>query len=527
MSSRLALALASLCLSWGLLTFSGSPAPCQEPGEGDGLATGVGVASAPGLEISEVIKATLDGNPEVLLRRQQVEAAMGTLTQTRGAFQPVVRTSVRQENDLQPLTKNDSASLGGRSFLPIRTTQYQIAYEHYLRNGTTFRPQIGFIRTDSDIPSTDPENRAEVKVGLRQPLARGQGGRSSAVRQEEAAALELEADLAGLQATVNAVLSQSLAAYWRYLGNVRRLEILRAAEERAGLLASQTAELIRADVTPASERSQVEANLAAKQADRISAETQVRQDRRTLGLLIGYSPEAIETLPIPVTGFPDVASGSPEFPAATASEDLVQVALGNRPDLAEARIRQKAAEKRTFGARDRERPQVDLDVSVGYSGFDRHSRLSSYISPFSKGIPGLNAVAQVEGELPFRDLTARGVTRQYEAQEARLGIVTDQTIRAIRSGVAQAHAMVVNGLLQRSCAASAVESYRQAVENEKSKLAHGMSTIIDLITLEDRLTGALLALIQAQVALAEAVVELQYQCGTIAPTVPDTTPELR
>ncbi|HOY67239.1 MAG TPA: TolC family protein [Candidatus Ozemobacteraceae bacterium] len=509
------------------MTISPAPAPCQEPGDGVARVTASETASAPGLDVSEVIEATLNANPEILLRRQQVEAAMGALTQTRGAFQPIVRTSVRQENDLRPLTKNDSASLGGRSFLPIRTTQYEIGYEHHLRSGTTFRPQISFIRTDSDIPATDPENRAEVAVGLRRPLARGQGARSSAVKQEEAAALDLEADLAGLQATVHSALSQSLAAYWRYLGNVSRLEILRAAEERAGLLASQTAELIDADVTPASERSQVEANLAAKQADRISAETQVRQDRRTLGLLLGYSPEAIEALPMPVTGFPDVASGSSEFLATTVPEELVQAALGNRPDLAEARIRQKAAGKRTFGARDRERPQVDLDVSVGYSGFDRHSRLSSYISPFSNGIPGLNAVAQVEGELPFRDLTARGVTRQYEAAEARLGIVTDQTIRAIRSGVAQAHAMVVNGLLQRSCAASAVESYRQAVENEKSKLAHGMSTIIDLITLEDRLTGALLSLIQARVALAEAVVELKYQCGTIVEPSSGTIPVSR
>jgi outer membrane protein TolC len=469
----------------------------------------------PGLDLTTVVQATLRGNPEVLGQQQEIESRRGAVTQARGTFQPVLRTNLIHDQHIRPLTDSDAKALGGRSFLPIKTTNYQVGLERVFRNGTTIRPGIEFSRVDSDIPASDPENRAEVKFDVLHPLARDRGDQGAAVKLEEASRLALEAERFTLHAVVQRALSQSLVTYWSYLGAARRLEILVTAEERAKLLASQTAELIRGDVTPASERSQVEANLAAKQAERIAGETQLRQERRALGLLLGISPEGIETLPVPIATFPDLDLAA-VLPVATLTEELVQSTLATRPDLASLLLQSEAAARRTAGGRNQERPRIDLNVSVGYSGLDQNSRLTSYVSPFSKQVRGLNAALQIQTELPLKDLTAQGRRQQYEADEAKLEIAADTTIRTIKSGVALALTTVVDSLRQSQCTRLAVDSYRQAVENEKAKLAQGMSTILDLITLEDRLTGTMLAHIQAQVALAQALVVLRFETGTLS-----------
>ncbi|RCK74076.1 MAG: outer membrane efflux protein [Candidatus Ozemobacter sibiricus] len=465
-----------------------------------------------GLGLAEVVAMTLGHNPDILLQAQEVAGKQGAVQQAAGPFSPQLRSGVVKSRSIRPLTMRDRFGMGGRTHLPTTTTNYQIGYERLLRSGLVLRPRIEFTRNDPDLPGLIPENRGEVKFELICPLARGRGANAAPRANEDAARLDLEASRRTLEAAVQRSLFQAIDAYWSYVGSFRRLEIQRAAEDRARRLVEETEQLIKADHSPASERSQVEANLAAKQADRISSENTLRQDRRSLGLLLGIDAAAIEGLGPPLDAFPEPASLSLPVDLPPA---LVQETLDRRPELAELRLQARSAARLTAGSRSDERPRIDANLTVGYSGLDESNRFAAYFTPLSQRLPGLNVTFQVTADLPLKNDQAIGLRRQREAQEHKLAIALERAERDIRTGLTLAWRSVIDSLHQARCSDIAVRTYQSAVENEKAKLANGMSTLIDLINMEDRLTNALLSDIQARVNLARALNSLQYQAGRL------------
>jgi outer membrane protein len=61
----------------------------------------------------------------------------------------------------------------------------------------------------------------------------------------------------------------------------------------------------------------------------------------------------------------------------------------------------------------------------------------------------------------------------------------------------------------------AAQLYGTAVEDERQKLQLGLSTIIDLVLIEDRLTRSLLEDISATLSYAAALARLRFETGTI------------
>jgi outer membrane protein TolC len=64
-------------------------------------------------------------------------------------------------------------------------------------------------------------------------------------------------------------------------------------------------------------------------------------------------------------------------------------------------------------------------------------------------------------------------------------------------------------------AGEAASLYRAAVGDEWEKLQIGLSTIVDLILTEDRLTQSLLDEIDARLNYATAVARLRFETGTL------------
>ncbi|MEM6456724.1 MAG: TolC family protein, partial [Acidobacteriota bacterium] len=86
---------------------------------------------------------------------------------------------------------------------------------------------------------------------------------------------------------------------------------------------------------------------------------------------------------------------------------------------------------------------------------------------------------------------------------------------AIASGVAIARAARATSIARLERAERAETLFAQAVVNEERKLTAGSSTLIDVISQRDRLTSAEQRRIRAQQALANALVDLRFQTGTL------------
>ena len=87
--------------------------------------------------------------------------------------------------------------------------------------------------------------------------------------------------------------------------------------------------------------------------------------------------------------------------------------------------------------------------------------------------------------------------------------------RNISSSVVVASGAVARSIEQVIKAREAVAFYQKAMGHEEKKLHLGMSTLIDVATMDDYLRRALLAEVSSRQAYAAAVARLRHETGTL------------
>jgi outer membrane protein TolC len=74
-----------------------------------------------------------------------------------------------------------------------------------------------------------------------------------------------------------------------------------------------------------------------------------------------------------------------------------------------------------------------------------------------------------------------------------------------------------NSVANISSAQESVESYQAALDGQREKLRLGGGSIIDILTVEDRLNTALGQAVQAQLSYFQAIIQLRFASGTLVP----------
>jgi outer membrane protein TolC len=85
----------------------------------------------------------------------------------------------------------------------------------------------------------------------------------------------------------------------------------------------------------------------------------------------------------------------------------------------------------------------------------------------------------------------------------------------IANDVVNALTAILTGVNRLNRANEAVTAYRAALEGERDKLRLGVGSIIDILTIEGRLTEALLDFVSAQQAYAVSLVQLRHAGGLL------------
>jgi outer membrane protein len=297
------------------------------------------------------------------------------------------------------------------------------------------------------------------------------------------------------------------------------LEILRESEDRARELLETTRKLIDADVTPAADLVQVEANLVAKEVARISGERGLFEARQALGREIGLTPERAAGLPLPSDPFPMVPVSS--APSASEGARWIPLALESRADLDAARERRSAAEILRRAAESALKPQLDLVFTPSYSGLVEGSGTGTFFSPLYRNVPGASSSLAFSLSWPTWNSEARGELAQIEAVREQGAFLEELLTRQIAANVLIAVDAVARNVQQLERATEAVRLFERAVENEEKKLRAGTSTLIDVISQRDRLTAARQSRVASHLALAQALVQLRFETGTLLPVDAD------
>ena len=457
-----------------------------------------------GLSLAEAIRLTLQNDPNLRLQEARLRSARGVLLSSRGTFDPVFRSSVSETETDVPVsaTETSNEALIGNTF----------GLTKRFRSGLSVEPELELLRTD-------PSGIGAVNVGtfavtLRQPLLRGRGWTATGAPEMSAERQVAAGELDVRQVAADRVFVVG-SQYWRARAAALNLEVLRETEERARELLETTRKLIEADVTPAAELVQVEANLVSSETARIGGERTMFAARQDLGREMGLESAEIAALPIPSDPFPVVPPSA--LPTAADADRFVSAAMVRRSDFLAARERREASEILRRAADNALKPQLDLVLTPSYTGLVEGTDPGSFFSPLYRNVPGASAAFSLNLSWPTANSQARGELLQLEALREQSLFIEELVARRVAADVPTALDSVVRSVQQLDRATVAVRLFERAVVNEEKKLRGGTSTLIDVISQRDRLTAARQAEVSAHLELALALLELRYETGTIVP----------
>ncbi len=462
------------------------------------LVSRAATAESASLSLLEAIEQTLANDPSIRISASQVESQRGSALVASGRFDTVLSADVDATDSVEPTS--ESTDTESRSFSESLTATRR------LRSGQTLQPSLQLLQ---------PDGEPEISVGtiaftLRQPLI--QGRRSSVVTAvERAADRELAASRLDLAHRISERLLAMTNQYWTAKASIKDLEILTETEERSRELLETTRRLVDADVTPAAELIQLEADLVFREASRISAEQALFAALQNLGGEIGLTAQQIARLGLPTDPFPTVQPDEiPDSPRALLAE-----ARASRADLAAARQRLEADTIRLRAARDNLKPLLDLEFTPSFTGLVEGDGFGDVFSAPFRNIPGFSASINLSYSFPLANRVAEGALLRSESLAEQQALAVESSELQIDADVPIALDAVRKNAERLLKLERAVELFGKTLENEEKKLRVGSSTLIDVLNQRDRLTAAQQRLVSAQLALARAISDLRFETGTL------------
>jgi NodT family efflux transporter outer membrane factor (OMF) lipoprotein len=297
------------------------------------------------------------------------------------------------------------------------------------------------------------------------------------------AAATSEADASAADAAqARLVLATSIASAYAELARLyAALDTATAALE----VRSKTADLFRQRYANGLETlgsvRQVESRRAAAQADVLSLEEQLGLQRNRIAALMGAGPDRGLDIARPQVDLARQHGLPSELPAQL---------LGRRPDIAAARMRAEAADKRIDQARASFYPNVNLAAFIGYQSLN--------LGNLAKTDSNIGSVGPAVSLPIFDGGRLRGQLRSTEADQAEAVANYERAVVQALQEVADAalSQKALGGQLARTD--ESVEAAREAWRIQGNRYEGGLATYLDVLSAEDSLLSGMRALTDLQ-----------------------------
>lgn len=400
----------------------------------------------------------------------------------------------------------------------VETTTFEADLLKEFRNGIAFGPFVSYQRSNDNFTRRSGiGDLGQSQVGLQIIVPLGKGAGAAASAQERSSAIELEASRLTLNHTISQAVLQTIQAYWNLVAAQDRLRLLFRSELISAALVDLSRELIKADEMAPSEISQIEAQLAIRTSQRISAEQDLVGAAQSLAVAMGLDLNEIVTAPLASEHFPN------ELPQDQLDHAprhaLASIAMENRADRLAALKLQVSSKILVDAARINLRPQVGFNMRASYSAVTQDSRVQNFTESFDREV-GPSFTAGLSLQWPLENNVARGQYEQSTSFYNQSLVQTDQLSRNIISSVVIDISALQRGRQQIEKAQLSSTDFEKALETEREKLKLGNSTLINTIETEQNLTNALLQVISARQQYASAIAQLRFDTGTLVPHTP-------
>jgi len=470
------------------------------------------------ISLLQAVKNTLEDHPLIRSQQAQVQISMGLRNQASGAFDSLITSGTnvsRADVPLSTFQRDQDAALGlPGSDQVVNGANYAIGAQRLFRNGVSVTPQFQLGRTTDNLFNSSGLNTSTLNLVVNVPLLRGRG-RSAVAAQEKAARIEVDATLLDLNQTLSQLMSNTASSYWNLVAARKNLAIAIQAEDRGNIYFHNVEQLAAADRVPRNDLHEVTANLAQRSATRVAAEQAVLAAQSQLALDMGLSADQM------LHGFPEPSDDFPPAEDQVSPSDLPvcleyysDEAVRRRADYLAAGRRYAEARTLLDGARNKLLPQVDLNFSAGYSGLQEGRHVGDFVGA-AAGVSGPTATAGISYSFPPANQTARGLVMQSEGSAVQADMQARQLARAINGSVIVNLEALRNAIARAKRARESVQSYQSALAGERDKYSGGIGSIVDILTVEDRLTSALSDQVQAELSYVLALTQFRFATGTL------------
>jgi outer membrane protein len=461
------------------------------------------------LSLAEAIESTLREHPLLHVQEQQVQYNRGAVLHAQSQFDRVVTADASHSRAYVPLGSVENTLYGALNAITNVTTADAEVTQQF-RNGVSAGPMFTVTRTSDNVFNLSSQNQSHIGFQINVPLLRGRG-RDVVTAQEVSSNIEVEASLLDLNQMISDLLFNTATSYWSAVAARRSLEVYREAETRGKVLLDTVQALIEADKTPRSDASEAQANLADRTASRIAAEEQLLEAKQQLAVAMGLGAETMVTAREATDALPVETT----VPAAPDVQAAIRDALSRRADYLATKKRQAEADILTVAAKNQLKPQVDLQFSTGYSGVKDGLRPDQYLLSTIGGVHGLDASGGIRYQFPLQNRAAEGGLLQARSAALQAAYRSQDSARTIASAVIVAEQSVRSAALQLDKENQSVALFRTALDNEREKFRLGVGSLVDVLTVEDRLNGVLVEKVQAELGYAVALARLRSSTGTI------------
>jgi outer membrane protein len=476
------------------------------------------------ITLLESVQSALLNHPLLRLQEAQVQISRGVQEQASGQFDILTQSSLSQNRLDTPLTVFQRQQNGDLSFAnsqAFNITSYSVGASKEFRNGITVGPNFQLNRTTDNLFMTHGVNTSLLSLVINVPLLRGRG-RKVVAAQEDAAREEVSASVFDLNQLISQLVLNAASSYWNLVAASKNLAIATDAETRGKVYLDNVQELVKADHVPRNDLSVVRANLSERSSNRMAAEQQLVAMQQQLSLDVGLSMDRIAGSVLePVDDFPDGEEQQMPSGSTASLQYYVDQALLHRADYLASQKRVTEAGISLNAAKNELQPQVNLSLAAGYAGLQEGRRIDQLLSSTYVGIPGPQGSVGITYSFPVGNRSAHGLLTQADAFSREADLKQRELGRNISAAVVVAAEGVRNGIARLKNAREAVESFSKALAGERDKYRGGIGSIVDILTIEDRLTSALSDQVTAQLAFAQALIQFRFATGTLVS--PDRT----
>lgn len=473
------------------------------------------------MELSEL---TLEKNPSIQRQYLQVQQSKANLQIATSIFDYRLNASSGYDRNRLSLFQTDARN--GLVDGHIRTNTYTLGggLQRTFRSGMTANLGLDYSRTADNFPLNSAseevgafysDNITSTALSVSQPLLRG-SGRKFAAASEKVAGIEVESNVLNLIFASSGELLNTVLAYWQYLNAYKSVKIYQENEDRVRKVLQVTHDLVEAEKKPAGDLIQVKADLTDKERQTLLAKQQLYNARRSLGRFVGLSEVESERLGVPVNEFPSIEAS--RYSTDIKLEDFITIARTNRTDLKSMIKTSEALGINLNVAGNSLKPQLDLGGFISYGGYDAGNSLRRIVSPLSQS-EGRNVQFGVSLNylFPLNNNYAQANLVSNQIAISNQQVILDNQIRNIELNVSIAYNNLNNSVLTVEKASQTLAYYQEVFENEQVKFQNGLSTILNLIFFQERLTFAQLDYLSAQQQFAQSIINLRYETGTLLP----------